>query len=129
MLDMEDVVVVETAPRIGPIIAAVVVVALAAVCIWLTVRFVNRRKKSRKVLWTAAVVVVLAIYVLTAPLSEMLLWGIVFGHWLGEDSRDVVVPVIRGFYFPVHWLETNGPEPIRSVLFWYYDLWLHNYGL
>jgi hypothetical protein len=129
MPDMEDVVVVETAPQIGPIIVAVVGVALAAVCIWLTVRFVNRRKKSHRALWAAAVVVVLAIYILTAPLSEMLVWGIVLGHWLGEGSPDVVVAVIRGFYFPVHWLRTSGPWPIQSVLEWYYDLWLHDYSL
>lgn len=87
------------------------------------------RKKPGMAFWATVVVVCLALYVLSAPLSERLVWVIVLGHWLGEDSRDVVVSVIRGFYFPVRWLETYGPEPVRSVLFWYYDFWLHDLGM
>jgi hypothetical protein len=86
-------------------------------------------KEPAVAFWASVVVVSLALYVLTAPLSEMRVWNTMFGRWLGEGSRDTAVSAIRGFYFPVRWLETYGPEPIRSVLYWYYDLWLHNYSL
>lgn len=87
------------------------------------------RKKTGVAFWATAAVVVLALYGLTAPLSEVLVWHIVLGHWIGEGSRDVVISVIRGFYFPVHWLELNGPWPISALLQRYYDLWLHDFGV
>jgi hypothetical protein len=72
---------------------------------------------------------VVALYVLTAPVSEVLVLHIVFRGWLGVDHRDSVIAVIRAFYSPVHWLELYGPWPIRSVLDWYYGLWLGGFSI
>ena len=82
------------------------------------------RKKPGVAFLATVVVVALGLYALTAPLSEILVLQIVFRGWIDVDRRDSVIAVIRGFYFPVHWLELNAPWPISAPLQWYYDLWL-----
>jgi hypothetical protein len=82
------------------------------------------KKKLGWEFWVPVVLAILVLYVLTAPVSELLVLQIVFRGWIGEDHRDSVIAVIRGFYAPVHWLEMNGPWPINSVLEWYYRIWL-----
>jgi hypothetical protein len=86
------------------------------------------RKRPSAAFWATVAVVVLAAYVLTAPLSELIVLRIVFHGWIGEEHRDSVIAVIRGFYFPVHWLRVNGPWPISAPLRWYFDLWLGDIG-
>jgi hypothetical protein len=71
-----------------------------------------------------AALIVLALYVLTAPISEMLMARLLVRGWISVDSRNAIMPAIRGFYWPVHWLAMNAPWPIRSPLQWYYNLWL-----
>jgi len=72
----------------------------------------------------AAVVLAVAVYVLTAPISEVVVAKLWLSGWLGKDSRKVLITVLRGFYAPVHWLAMRAPWPINSPFRWYYDLWL-----
>jgi hypothetical protein len=74
--------------------------------------------ESRRFRWSAIACVTLGLYVLTAPLSELLILNIVLRGWIGEDWRDTVIGIIRGFYFPVHWMQMYGPWPVSAPLDW-----------
>jgi hypothetical protein len=89
-------------------------IAFAAFCVWLTVRIVNRRERWAK--WTLAFVIgVPVLYVLSVGPAA----------WL--NTRQLIPEPLnsarRHFYYPIHWLECNGPEPFDRVVTWYAHLW------
>ena len=90
-------------------------VALAAFCVWLTVRIVNRRERWAKCALAGTIIGVPALYVLS------------FGPacwWLTTPSRDsgdlngVPIPQVqaRRMYWPIGWLALNGPSSIERLL-------------
>jgi hypothetical protein len=92
---------------------AVLSTFFAGFCIWLAVRYVNRREQWVK--WTAAVLVrVLVIY----PLS--------FGpvHWYvnSRPLRFRTLNSVAGFYRPLQRIAGRVPLIDRSIR-WYADLW------
>jgi hypothetical protein len=113
MSGMEDVFVVEidSAPRIGPIVATVIGLVAGAFCIWLTVRLVNRRKKRSATFWvTLLVLAVLVGY----PLS--------FGPAFWLYSRLMTTPIghfANRFYHPIILTWRSGPEWIAGPIGWY----------
>jgi hypothetical protein len=68
----------------------VLAVALAAACVWLTVRFVNRRERWPK--WTAIFIAVLALYVASwipmARLAEWLAVRDLLPDWAGIETES-----------------------------------------
>ena len=92
------------------IFTAILGVAFAAFCVWLTLRIVNRREK-----WAKRTGVVLIVILFGYPLS--------YGPLIWLDNQHLVpewtAPILFRLYSPIHFLYLNGPEPIRSVLQWY----------
>lgn len=75
------------------------------------------RKKPTAGFWiTVAVVAVLVAY----PLSFGLVARMHRNGWFTPRAIEVV----RWLYFPIGWLEVNGPEPIRRAIFRYEQLWI-----
>jgi hypothetical protein len=86
-------------------------VTVAAFYVWLAVRIVNRRERWTK--WTAAVLAVPTIYLLSmGPVLWMDLRGLT-PTWAPD------VPL----YWPVQWIRENGPEPIRKAINDYLSIW------
>src|SRR5262245_15429081 len=101
-------------------------VAYAALCIWLAVQFVNRRKKRWIALW--AVVAVPVLYVLsTGPMNWMV-------FRLTPESFAVFDPALDHLYCPVFLVAYYGPAWIQDLLSWWRNLGVpdtppHNIGL
>jgi hypothetical protein len=88
---------------------AAIGVAFAAFCIWFTVRIVNRREKSRRMTWTAALV---AAALLGYPLS------------FGPACRLVVERLmpyshLESAYQPCIHLAIHGPQALHGPLWWW----------
>ncbi len=88
-----------------------IVAALAAFCVWLGVRIVNRREK-----WAKRTAVVLAL-VLVYPMSMgPILWLDLHGltpAWCQD------IPL----YAPFQWMRENWPGPVRDAINWYLAFW------
>jgi len=112
MPGMEDVVVVETGIRIGPIVATVIGVACAAFCLWLTVRIVNRRER-----WAKRTLATIVIGSFVYPLSAgPMFW--VNEHALGESQ------IVYAIYQPLFWVAEHGPEWPAGLLLTYLSLFV-----
>ena len=94
-----------------PIALSIFGIAFAALCIWLTVRIVNRRERWAK--WTLATAVGLP-----------LLYVASFGPacwWFSSPKPEFAVtyPFAPNAYWPFGWLAQNGPQPLQAVIVWY----------
>jgi hypothetical protein len=73
------------------------------------------RKKPGMAFWAAVALIVVVFYVLSiGPVA----WAIRkpwFPTWLNGPVHIT--------YWPITWIEGNGPQPIRSVLGWYGHFW------
>ncbi|HEY3965718.1 MAG TPA: hypothetical protein VGM05_14265 [Planctomycetaceae bacterium] len=87
--------------------------AFAALCVWLTVRVVNRRERWAK--WTAAMLLVVLSYpVSVGPVSWISAHG-----WISVK----VSAMLHSFYAPLAYLQTHS-ELIGRWMFWYEQLWV-----
>lgn len=95
------------------IVMSVLAVAFAALCVWLTVRIINRRERWAR--WTLAVVLLLVSY----PLSA--------GPVDGLDTRGYLTKDINAaldyFYGPLVKVCAVMPEPVRDVLNQHQQMW------
>jgi hypothetical protein len=99
----------------GMAIALVVLgVSYAALCIWLTVRIVNRRERWAK--WTLAgtVIGVPALYLLSFGPACWI--SVRFVH---PDYFKSVDAAINDFYYPVFLAMDDGPEWLGDVIHWW----------
>jgi hypothetical protein len=88
--------------------------ALAAFCVWLAVRIVNRRERWAK--WTA---VGLTVALLAYPLSAgPAVW--LFVHVLPKSS----LPTINALYAPMTYAIPRS-QATNDVAIWYYGLWVN----
>jgi hypothetical protein len=84
-------------------------VAFAALCVWLTVRIINRRERWTK--WTLAVVVLPVLYIFSLrPMCYM-----IDRQWIGDQAPRVIYWPLRkiDWYFPdsaVAWLTEVGGD-------------------
>jgi hypothetical protein len=94
-------------------------VAFSALCIWLTVRIVNRREKSRRVTWAAA----LAVAALVGyPLS--------FGPACRLAQEDLIPESqFMTMYRPCIRLAHEGPQAVSDPLHWWVRQWRGELGL
>lgn len=94
----------------SPAILSASGVALAAFCIWLAIRIINRREP-----WTKRAVIALAL-LLAYPLS--------FGPvcWINSRTQvgDRLIWVVYRPIFAV--MLQNGPRPLQQGLWWFADL-------
>ena len=75
------------------------------------------RKHPTAAFWiTVALVVVMAGYPLSIGPVQWLV-----GHGFVPIR---IVPTLTRLYSPIGWIVKDGPEPIRSAMRWYVDLWL-----
>src|SRR5262245_12184439 len=89
--------------------------AFAALCVWLTVRIVNRKERWAK--WTLATML-LASYTLSIGPAAWLNW-FVFGPGLFNDAYGVV-------YSPLLLACRYGPIWFRRAMELYCDIWAVN---
>lgn len=97
------------------IVVSALVVAIAALCVWLGVRVVNWRKRRTK--WTLAVLLVLSVVVY--PLSMGPACWLLTQEWKPDGAHAVV----HQLFAPLLWVYRNGPEPVHVVMRWYIFLW------
>ena len=87
--------------------------AFAAFCIWFTVRVVNRREKSRRMIWLAALA---AAALLSYPLSFGPTCRLAYEGLIPESQfMTVYRPCIR--------LALDGPQAVRGPLQWWDEQW------
>ena len=91
-------------------------VAFAALCVWLTVRIINRRERWAK-RTLAAVVVVPVLYVLSIGPAR---WAMI-----QEWCPIWVSTAYPRVYSPLRWIlfHKGSPQPFRDALNWYVHLW------
>jgi hypothetical protein len=95
---------------------AIIGIAFAAFCVWLTVRIVNRRERWAKWMAVGVFVVVLAYFASFGPFV-----------WLGQRNHLPHRAVTAGiyFYWPQVYAGTSGaPTLLKAALNWYTELWL-----
>lgn len=100
------------------IVLAIIGVLFAALCVWLTVRTINRRERWAK--WTLLCLIAIAIfgYPLSAgPFAYLGSHGL-----LSDKTRNDC----EAFYRPITWLFLNGPKPVRKIMWQYFRLWWPN---
>ena len=85
----------------------VLAVAFTAFCVWLTVRFVNRRERWAK--WTLVAIVGLPVLYVASfgPACWIVSRNNLNGNWLFIAYRPLV------------WIMENGPESAFTSLVWY----------
>src|SRR5262245_46001051 len=94
---------------------AIIGIAFAAFCIWLTVRIVNRRERWARRTAIAVAVLVLAYLASFGPLV-----------WLGQRNHLPNCVVRAGIYdyWPHVYAGTTGAPPVlKMALNWYTELW------
>ena len=98
------------------IVLSIFGIAIAAFCVWLTVRIVNRRERWAK--WTLA-------SVFGVPLLYVLSFGPAC-WWFSTYEPPTVPSFAWGewpyapcIYWPFGWLSAHGPQPIRDTINWY----------
>ena len=114
---MEDVIVMETGPRLSELILPALGVAFAAFCVWLGVRVVNRRERWAK--WTG---VALLVALMGYPLSfGPAYWmctdarGRVRKDWTGDAFLNVYAPIIAAYH--------NCTPLLSDSIGWYLAIW------
>jgi hypothetical protein len=85
-------------------------VSFAAFCVWLGVRIVNRRERWAKRMAVALTAAVM-LYVLSVGAVCRMLTLAGDPGWAVEAYHTV--------YAPIWWIYDNGPQPIRSAIWWY----------
>lgn len=89
-------------------------VTFAFLCVWLTVRIVNRRERWTK--WTATAAVVLPVlYVASVGPAA---W-VAQQPWRSGGLYWALVAI----YHPLDQIDSISPQPIRDALDWYVNLW------
>lgn len=88
--------------------------AIAAFCVWLAVRIVNRRERWAK-RTLAAVIALPALYVASIGPAQ---W---FSEYCTVYKQN---PLDSGFYAPIKWGWNYGPPVIGDAIYWYLGLWL-----
>jgi hypothetical protein len=85
-------------------------VAFAAFCVWLTARIINRRER-----WAKRIAVILAVLLVAYPLSVRP------AFWILERAGDPgwAIDAYHMFYAPIWWVYDHGPQPVRSLIWWY----------
>jgi hypothetical protein len=111
---MEDVIVVDSGPRMSVFVIALLGVVFAAFCIWLTVRIVNRRER-----WAKRTAIALA-----AALFYPLSWGPALWLQYRGYLPESVTPALAAFFWPLEWFSINGPQQMRGLVAWFGRLWL-----
>jgi hypothetical protein len=92
-------------------------VALAAFCIWLTVRIVNRRER-----WAKRLAIVIACLPILYVLS--------FGPACFICSfREIGKREIPAAYRPIGWLAVREPTIVGRSIVWYGKIWVPRGGL
>lgn len=101
------------------ILLAVLAVAFAAFCVWLTMRIVNRRERWAK--WTAV----------GLPVGLVLLYVASFGPacWLTKRDPTTFDRIAPRFYWPIGWVSWRGPQSVRKAISWYAKLDGNSYVL
>jgi hypothetical protein len=99
--------------RMSEILFAVAGVAIAAFCIWLTARIINRRE-----LWANRTAAALAVALVVYPLSfGPAVW--LFVHVLPKSS----LPVLHAVYAPFQPIFDHS-QTFRNLAFRYQDFWV-----
>jgi hypothetical protein len=97
------------------------VVAFSALCIWLTVRIVNRRERWAK--WTAVGLLIGVLVVYPLSLGP--------ACWLAGDLREdnwIAISVVPDAYYPILWIaraarRSTDQGVVNNCLEWYIGLW------
>jgi hypothetical protein len=94
------------------IVLPALVVALAAFCIWLSVRIVNRRER-----WARRTAFALLV-------GLPMLYGLSIGpaKWL-DDRHLVSESTTESLFGPLSWLYEHAPSSIQRATDWYIGLW------
>jgi hypothetical protein len=90
-------------------------VALAALCVWLTVRIVNRREKWAK----RTAVVLLWVLLFVYPFSIGPIACIVNHDILPASWKPALVEI----YSPIIWAVNHGPQWLQDAAGWYLSIW------
>jgi hypothetical protein len=91
-------------------------ITFAAFCVWLTVRIVNRRERwAKRTAWGLLIAMAPSYIICPGPL----LW--LHGHGL---LPAWMFAMAQRLYWPLDWLYLNGPQPIRTALDWYRQIWI-----
>ena len=84
-----------TVPGMRIILIAILGIASGAFCVWLAVRLINRRKKSRVWLWATAVLIALPIlYPLSVGPVQWTYWRFGRPRWIWSASETVYAPLV-----------------------------------
>ena len=86
-------------------------VAFAAICVWLTVRIVNRRERWAK--WT------LAATIIGTPVLYVLTFGPACWWFSNAQANLPERGIAPRFYWPIGWVAANGPDSCRRAIRWY----------
>jgi hypothetical protein len=108
------------------IVVLTLAVAVAAVCVWLIVRIINRREPWAKWTLVAVVVGVPVVYVLS--FGPACWWFTVpSGYSNVDEILGAPLPPVAAhqIYWPIGWLATHGPLSIERLLAWYAKLGGH----
>jgi hypothetical protein len=108
LMHEEQVFLTDTTCRVG---LAVLAVALAAFCVWLGVRIVNRHERWAKRLAVALVVAVLVGY----PLSIGPAVWLTARSWFSNTT-------VAAFYLPVLWSAQHAPSSLGTAVGWWGSL-------
>jgi len=105
------------------ILLTTLAVALAAFCIWLTVRIINRKEKWAR--WTLAGTIVGVPVLYVASFGPACWWFSIPSGETGNfrGTNDPLPPVrARQMYWPIGWVAIRAPRPIERLLAWYATL-------
>src|SRR5579872_7097424 len=92
-------------------------VAFAAVCVWLTVRIINRREKPGVAFWaTVGLVVVL----LGCSLSD----GPMMWIWMRLDGPEWLYVAMKYVYAPYYWALNSSPAWLQDAHLSYLLWWI-----
>jgi hypothetical protein len=95
------------------VILSTLAVAFAALCVWLTVRIVNRRERWAN--WTLALLVLPVCYCLSTGPVVWLYMEDLLPSW-----ADVA---LRWFYLPLYWIEQYSPDWAVNTWWAYAEWW------
>ncbi|HEY2252980.1 MAG TPA: hypothetical protein VGH74_18035 [Planctomycetaceae bacterium] len=97
------------------ILLSVTGVTYSAVCVWLTVRIINRRERWAKRTLAAAVSLPILYMLSFAPLLWLDAHGYIDHDSLVHDAGRIYAAPVRAVY-------ETGPQLVRDVLNWYQNV-------
>jgi hypothetical protein len=100
---------------------AVAGTAVAALGVWVGVRFVNRREK-----WAKRTLVEL---VLLLPLLYLLSFGIACAYVSRSRTDAYSIPMLPHAYQPLGWINRHGPQFASAALSAYGRLWMPRHSI